>query len=212
MRYLAMLFITSFVLFSGQQAVAYDNKDGEAVITFFSDAQGKKYYSYEFGCTGVERGLIFYITYPDVTNGRILNDMDSAKISTLFGDIKIASKHKLILNNETPDRLAFTLGLFGEDNEKEIYLHGAFIIKDKNNKIIGKYHNKLLCYSFDKNTLEICGEETKIYNPMEVILTTTDGAVISINDGGAKLLKNNYELNFGLDPVNCAITNLANVR
>ena len=153
MRYLAMLFIASFMLFGGQQAFAYDNKDGEAVITFYGDTQGKKYYSSEFGCTGVERGLIFYVTYPEVTNGRILNDMDSVKISIPLGDIKIASKHKLILNNETPDRLAFTLGLFGEDNEKEICLYGSFIIIDKTTGSMKKYSNALLCYSYNDKSL-----------------------------------------------------------
>ena len=203
MRYLAMLFIASFMLFGGQQAFAYDNKDGEAVITFYGDTQGKKYYSSEFGCTGVERGLIFYVTYPEVTNGRILNDMDSVKISIPLGDIKIASKHKLILNNETPDRLAFTLGLFGEDNEKEICLHGSFIIIDKTTGSMKKYSNALLCYSFNDNSLELNSD--KKYQNGDIVITTTNGTVISLDAGGITLCKDNYKFNFGLDPVYCGI-------
>lgn len=203
MRYLAMLFIASFMLFGGQQAFAYDNKDGEAVITFYGDTQGKKYYSSEFGCTGVERGLIFYVTYPEVTNGRILNDMDSVKISIPLGDIKIASKHKLILNNETPDRLAFTLGLFGEDNEKEICLYGSFIIIDKTTGSMKKYSNALLCYSFNDNSLELNSD--KKYQNGDIVITTTNGTVISLDAGGITLSKDNYKFNFGLDPVYCGI-------
>ncbi len=203
MRYIAMLFITAFMLFGGQQAFAYDNKDGEAVITFYGDTQGKKYYSGEFGCTDVERGLIFYITYPDVTNERILNDMDSAKISIPLGDIKIASKHKLILNNETPDRLAFTLGLYGEDNAKEICVHGSFIIIDKTNGSNKKYSNALLCYSFNDISIEINND--KKYQKGDIVITTTNETIISLDDKGVILYKDGYQFSFGLDPVYCSI-------
>ncbi len=202
MRYLAMLFITAFMLFSGQQAFAYSYKDG-AVITFYGDTQGKKYYSGEFGCTGVERGLVFYIDYPDVANGRILNDMDSVKISIPLGDIKIASKHKLILDNETPDRLAFTLGLNGEDNEKEICLHGSFIIIDKINDSNKKYSNSLLSYSFNDNSIEINND--KKYQKGDIVITTTNGTFISLDASGVILYKAGCQFSFGLDPVYCSI-------
>ena len=203
MRYLAMLFIASFLLFNGQQAFAYDNKDGEAVITFYGDTQGRKYYSSEFGCTDVERGLIFYITYPELNNGRIINDMDSVKISIPFGDIKIASKHKVILNNETSDRLAFTLGLNGEDNENEICLHGSFIITDKITGSTKKYSNALLCYSFNDNSIELNND--KKYQKGDIVITTTNGTMISLDASGVTLYKDDYKFNFGLDPVYCSI-------
>ncbi len=203
MRYLAALFITSFMIFSGQNAFAYDNKDGNAVITFYGDTQGKKYYSSEFGCTGVERGLVFYINYPDVTNGRIINDMDSVKISIPFGDIKIASKHKVILNNESPERISFTLGLFGEDDGDGIGIDGSFIIIDKINGLAKKYSNALLYYSFNDNSLKVNSD--KKYKKGDIVITTINGTIISIDNGGVILQKDNYKFSFGLNPVYCGI-------
>ena len=165
MHYLAGLLIAVSVLLSGPQAFAYDSKNGLAAVSFYDDPQQKVYYT-------------DYINSPNsmklISSAAGTASMDNTKITTVFGDIKIASRDKFIIDNKTTHRLEF------EELADGFNISGAFIVRNKsNNKELGSNSNvRVLHFNSDTNKVTF---ENKTYNKKNLILTTMNGAAISVD-------------------------------
>ena len=165
MHYLAGLLIAVSVLLSGTQAFAYDNKDGLAAVSYYDDPQQNVYYVDSI-CTLNSDKIISAYKY---------ENMDNTKITTAFGDIKIASLEKFIIDNKTAHRLEFEL------LNNNFVLSGAFIVKSKNNnKIIGSNSNiRTMYFNSDTNKITF---ENKTYNKKDLVITTINGTTITVDE------------------------------
>ena len=221
MNYLAGLLVAVSILLSGTQAFAYDTKDGKAVVTFYDDEIKDKLYSAEFGYVNPydnESNLDDPTVYFRYETGEyiksVMSDADGAKISTGVGDIKISSIHKLILDNETPNRIEFH-GVYNcksRANKKLlgksfVSISGHLTIKDKktNTKLPTNYgsyipSHELLFIVFGTNTIDYCG---KSYNRKDIVISTMNGVIISVENDAIFLQKGKYKFKFYLNPVYC---------
>ena len=165
MHYLAGLLIAVSVLLSGTQAFAYDNKNGHAALSFYDDPQQKVYYIDSINSPNSMKLL---------SSAAGNASMDNTKIATVFGDIKIASREKFIIDNKTTHRLEF------EELADGFNISGAFIVRNKsNNKELGSNSNvRVLHFNSDTNKVTF---ENKTYNKRSLIITTMNGAIISVD-------------------------------
>ncbi len=220
MRYLTGLLIAVFVVLSGTLAFAYNNKYGLAEVTFYYDGKKDKLYSDTFGFNdSFGKDNPIFVTYrvfdkrigEETIKGTFLSHEKSqgnAKITTAFGDIKIASKHKIIFDNDTPNRLEFE-GVYNSNNavnkklngKNYVKISGKFLLKDKKtNTYIQKESMQRIIIIFGSDTIEY-GSST--YNKKDIILSTMNGATISVEDDDIFLLKGKYKFKFNLNPVDC---------
>ncbi len=214
MRYLTGLLIAVFVVLSGTLAFAYNNKDGKAEVTYYYDGKKDKLYSHEFRFDKDRGNELFFVYYvfdkrigEETTKGMFLS-LEDAKITTAFGDIKIVSKHKIVFDNDTPNKLKFE-GVYNSNNvvnkklngKNYVQISGKFLLKDKKtNTYIQKESMQSIIIIFGSDTIEY-GSST--YNKKDIILSTMNGATISVEDDDIFLLKGKYKFKFNLNPVDC---------
>lgn len=198
MKYLSGLLVAVFVILSGTLSFAADKKDGAAVVTLYDDPQKTEYCTNDIYATN---------GYRTINCGGVETTMDNAKISSVFGDITIADTDRLILNNETPNRLTFFIRFRPATEEGTLVISGAFILKNKkSNKIIGDNSNIRYLYFNNDGTVELSNDNNK-YKINNLIITTMDGSAVSIaNNKNTPLYtiairKGQYELktNIGLE-------------
>lgn len=179
MHYLAGLLIAASVLLGGTQAFAFDTKDGAAVVTLYNDPQKTIHYINLIDCTRSERILGFHTKG---SQDSVFTTMDNVKIRTFFGELKVASRNILIINNETVNRLEFSIGEGnmhqGFYNEGHLILNGSFIVKDlRTGNTLGKNSN-IRVLNFDQDCTIYF--DNKKYSKNDVVVALADGTPINV--------------------------------
>lgn len=184
MKWILGLIIATFFVMSCNESYA---QNYAIVVTKMQPKN--KYYATEFGYRKITDSVIIYHERPE---GRIFQKKEDIKISTEIGNLKFDSDRLIRITNKDKINLDVVY-----TPQNAITFNGAFIIKDKNDKMIAGPNSNYCYIDFEKDSdIFTTGDlinEMKL-NQKNVKIMTIDGARIYVNGNEVTFKKNKYVL------------------